>query len=110
MQGSTQLAPDLVITYANYFNTDLTQVGWYLQKHEEVLNDIAWVRLHNALKNQVGPIKPARTRFPILNVFFTHNAASEFTHVESKNPSEQHHQQQQQQQQPTDLSFIGGEQ
>jgi hypothetical protein len=105
MQGYIQLPPESVRAYANHLKAKWRQAGWNLQKHEEVLYDIAWAGLHNSLKNKVGPMTPACGKFDTLNEFFDKAVASEVTHVKNKTP--QHHQQQQQKQ-PTDSSSEGG--
>jgi len=86
------------------------QAGWNLQRHEEVLYDIACAGHHNCLHNNVGPMTPGCGRFETLDEIFDKAADSEVTHVESKKPEQQQHQQQQQQQQkyPPDSSSKGG--
>jgi hypothetical protein len=90
MQGYIQLPQESVRAYANHLKAKWRQAGWNLQKHEEVLYDIAWAGLHNSLKNKVGPMTPACGKFDTLNEFFDKAVASEVTHVKNKTP--QHHQ------------------
>jgi hypothetical protein len=110
LQGYIQLPQESVRAYANRFKANWRQAGWNLQKHEEILYDIAWAGLRNSLKNKVGPMTPPCGRFVTLDEFFDKAAASEVKHVENKKPQQQQQQQQQQhqQKQPTDSSSKGG--
>jgi hypothetical protein len=64
------------------------QAGWNLQKHEEVLYDIAWAGLRNSFKNNVALMTPACVRFDTLDEVFDKAAASEVTHVANKMPQQ----------------------
>jgi len=110
MQGSIYLPQESVRAYTNRLKANWRQAGWNLQKHEEVLHNIAWAGLCNSLKNKVGLITPACSRFDTMDEFFNKAAASEVTYVENKKPQQhqQQQQQQQQQKQPTDSSSKGG--
>jgi hypothetical protein len=109
MQGYIQLPQESVRAYANHLKANWRQAGWNLQKHEQVLYDIACAGLRNSLKNKVGLMTPACGRFDTLDEFFDKAAASELTHVENKKPQQQQQQQQKQQQkQPTGSSSKGG--
>jgi len=109
MQEYIQLPQESVRAYANRVKANWRQAGWNLPKHDEVLYDIAWVGLHDPLKNKVGLMTPTCGRFDNLDEFFDKAAASEVTHVETKKPQQQQQQQQQRQQkQPTDSSSKGG--
>jgi hypothetical protein len=108
MQEYIQLPQEKVRAYANRVKADWRQAGWNLKKHEEVLYDSAWVGLRNSLKNKVGRMTPACSRFDTLDELFDKAAASEVTHVENNNPQQQQQQQQQQQKQPTDSFSKGG--
>jgi len=81
MQGYIQLPQESVRAYANHLKANWRQAGWNLQKHEEVLYNIAWAGLRNSLKNKLGLMKPACGRFDTLDEFFDKAAASEVTHV-----------------------------
>jgi hypothetical protein len=70
MQGYIQLPKESVRAYANRLKANWRQAGWNLQKHEEVLYDIAWAGLRNSLKMIVGPMTPACGRFDTLDEFF----------------------------------------
>ena len=94
MQEYIQLPQESVRAYANRVKANWRQAGWNLQKHEEVLCDIAWAGLRNSLKNKVGPMTPACGRLDTLDEFFDKAAASEVTHVENKKPQQQQQQQQ----------------
>jgi len=108
MQEYIQLPQESVRAYANRVNVKWWQAGWNLQKHKEVLYDIAWAGLRNSLKNKVGLMTPACGRFDTLDEFFDEAAASEVTHVENKMLQQQQQQQQHhQQKQPTDSSSKG---
>jgi len=67
MQGYIQLPQESVRAYVNRLKANRSQAGWNLQKHEEVLYDIAWAGLGNSLKNNVGPMTPACGRFNTLD-------------------------------------------
>jgi len=110
MQQYIQLPQESVRAYVNRVKANWRQAGWNLQRHEEVLYDIAWAGLRNSLKNKVGPMTPACSRFDSLDKLFHKAAASEVTHVENKKPQlqQQPQQQQQQQKQPMDSSSKGG--
>jgi len=109
MQEYIQLPQESVRAYANCVKANWRQAGWNLQKHEEVLYNIAWAGLHNSLTNKVGPMKPACGRCDTLDEFFDQAAALEVSHVENMKPQQQHQQQlQQQQKQRTDSSSKGG--
>jgi hypothetical protein len=105
MQGYIQLPQESVRAYANRLKANWKQAGWNLQKHEDVLYNIAWADLRNSLKNKVGPMTPACGRLDTLDEFFDKGAALEVTHVGNKKPQQQ---QQPQQKQPTDLPSKGG--
>jgi len=109
IQGYIQLPHKLVRAYANRLNANWRQAGRNLQKHEEVLYDIAWAGLRNSLKNIIGTMTHACGRFDTLEEIFVKAAASEDTHDEKKKPQQQQQQQQQQKQQtqPTDSSSNG---
>jgi len=104
MQEYIEVPPESVRAYANGVKANWRQAGWNLQKHEEVLYDIAWAGLRNSLKNKVGPITAACGRLDSLDDFFHKAVASEVTHVKNKKTQQQQQQQQQpqQQRQPTD--------
>jgi hypothetical protein len=70
MQEYIQHPQESVRAYANRVNANWRQSGWNLQRHEEVLYDIAWVGLRNSLKNKVGLMMPACCRFDTLDEFF----------------------------------------
>jgi len=109
MQEYIQLPQRSVRAYANRVKANWRHAGWNLQKHEEVLYDIAWAGLRNSLQNIVELMTTACSRFDTLDVFFDKAAASEVTHVENQKPQQQQQQQQQRQQkQPTDSSSKGG--
>jgi len=109
MQEYIQLAQESVRAYVNHVKANCRQARCNLQKHEEVLNDIAWAGLRNTLKHKVGPMTPGYGRLVTLDKFFDKAATSEATHVDNKKPHRQQQQQQQQQQkQPTDCSSKGG--
>jgi len=109
MQPYIQLAQESVRAYANHVKANWNQPGWNLQKHEEVLYDIAWAGLRNSLKNNVGSMTPTCGRFDTLDEFFDQAVASDVTHVKNKKPQQQQQQQQQhQQKQPMDSSSKGG--
>jgi len=111
MQEYIQLPQDSVRAYANCVKANWRQAGWNLQKHEEVLYNIAWAGLRNSLTNKVGPMKPACGRCDTLDEFFDKAAAFEVSHVDNMMPQQQHQQQlQQQQRQRTDSSSEGGKQ
>jgi hypothetical protein len=105
MQEFTQLPQEPVRAYANRLKANWRQAGWNLQKHEEVLYDIAWAGLRNSLKNKVGPMTPTCGRFDTMDELFDKAAASEITHIDSKKPQQQ---QSQQQKQPMDTPHKGG--
>jgi hypothetical protein len=48
-----------VIAYSNREKANWILAGWNLQKHDEVLYDIAWGSLRKSHKNQVGLMMPA---------------------------------------------------
>jgi len=77
----------------NRVKANWRQAGWNLEKHEEVLYDIAWAGLRNSLKNTVGPMMPACITVDTLDEFFDKAAVTEVTHVENKNPQQQQQQQ-----------------
>jgi hypothetical protein len=109
MQEYIQLPEELVRDYANRLKANWREAGWILQKHEEVIYDIAWAILRNFLKNKVGPMTPTCCRFDNMHEFFDKAAGSQVTHVENKKPQElQQQQQQQPQKQPTDSFSKGG--
>jgi len=84
MQRYIQLPQESVRAHANCLIANWRQAGWNLQKHEEVLYEIAWASIYNSLKNTVGPMMPACGRFDTFDEFFDMAAASEVTHVEHK--------------------------
>jgi len=84
MQEYIQLPQESVTVYANRVKANWRQGGWNLQKHEEVLYDIACAGPHNSLKNKVGPMTPACCRFDSLDELFHKAAASEVPDVENK--------------------------
>jgi hypothetical protein len=84
------------------------QAWWNLEKHEEVLYDIAWADHRNSLKNKVSPMTPASCRFDLFDEFINQAGASEDPHVENKMPQHQQQQQHQHQNQPTDMSSKRG--
>jgi len=63
MQEHIPLPQESVRAYANRVKADWRQAWWNLQKHEEVLYDIAWAGLRNSLKNKVRPITPGCGRY-----------------------------------------------
>jgi hypothetical protein len=77
----------------NCFKANWRQAGWSLQKHKEVLYDIAWAGLNNSVKNNVRPMTADWGRYDAFDEVFDKAAASEVKHVEN----EKHQQQQQQQ-------------
>jgi hypothetical protein len=70
IQGYIQLPQESVRAYANRLKANWRQAGWNLQKHDEVLYNIAWAGLRNSLKNKVGPMIPADGKFDTLDEFF----------------------------------------
>jgi hypothetical protein len=93
MHGYIQLPQESVRAYANRLKANWRQAGWNLQKHKEVLYDIAWAGLRNCLMNTVGPMRPACGRLESLDEFFDKAAASEVTPVDHKKPQQQQQQQ-----------------
>jgi hypothetical protein len=89
MQEYKQLPQQSGRAYANRVKANWRQTGWYLQKHEEVIYDIAWAGLRNSLKNKVGLMTPACGRFDTLDEFFDKAVASKVTHVENKQPQQE---------------------
>jgi len=81
MQQYIQLPQESVRVYVNSLKANWRQAGWNLQKHEEVLYHIAWAGLRNSLKNKVGLMTTACSRFDTLDHFFNTATASEVTHV-----------------------------
>jgi len=81
-----ELPQESVRAYVNPVKADWRQAGWNLQKHEEVLYNIAWEGLPNTLKNTVEPMTAACGRGESLDKLFDNAAASEVTHVENKKP------------------------
>jgi len=92
--GYIQHPEESVSAYANRLKANWRKAGWNLQKHEEVLYDIAWAGLRNSLKHNVGPMTSACGRCDTLDKFFDKAAASEVTHVEYMNTQQQQQQQQ----------------
>jgi hypothetical protein len=89
MLGYIQCPQVSVRAYVNRLKANWRQAGWNLQKHEEVIYDIAWAGLCNSLKNKVGPMTPPCGCFASLDEFFDKAAASEDTHVGNKKPQQQ---------------------
>ena len=112
MREYIQIPKGSVRANANDGKANRRQAGWNLLKHEEVLYNIAWAGLRNSLKNKVGPMTPACSRFDTLEEFLNKAAASEVTHVKNQNPQQRQQQLQQQQQQkhPIESSSKGGKQ
>ena len=108
IQGYPQHPQESVRAYENRLKANWRQVVWNLQKHEEVVYDIAWAGLRFSLKNKVAQMTPTCSRFDTLDEVFDKAAASEVAHVEYKKTPQQEQRQPQQQQrtQPTDSSSI----
>jgi len=94
MQGYIQLPKDSVRAYANSLKAIWSQAGWNLQKHEEVLYDIACAGLHNSLKNKVELMTHTCGTTDTLDEFFDNATSSEATHVRTNHPQQQQKQQQ----------------
>ena len=109
MQEYTQLAQESVKVYANRVKANSRQAGWNLQKHDEVLYNIAYTALRNSLKNKVRPMTPSCSSVDTWDELFDKAESSEVTQVENKKAQQQQQQpQQQQQKQHTDSSSNGG--
>jgi hypothetical protein len=89
MHGYIQLPKESVTAYENSLKANWRHAVWNLQKHEEVLYDIACAGLSNSLTNKVGLMMTACSGFDTLDEFFDKAPASDVTHVENKKPQQQ---------------------